>query len=189
MTGPDQSPRQVDILRIIDGDTVLVRRRGGMLRSHPEERIRLWGIDAPEAAQQGGPEATAYLNCIMRQGSTAWLTPMSSDQYRRTVGVLHQRRDDPADSYNRRMLQGGHAWCYMLSGPHRARYRQAEDEARAARRGLWKRRQSQEPSHYRRQQRRRAGRTGRIRLYLALGALAAALIAAGYLYLSAGFPP
>lgn len=185
-----QPPQQATILRIIDGDTVLVQRRGAMLRAPREERIRLWGIDAPESGQQGGREATAYLAGIMRQGSKTWLTAMDTDQYGRTVAVLHQDKTDPANSYNRRMIQGGHARCYMLSGPHRARYQAAEQEARNARRGMWKNRKSEDPGAYRRRQRRQRRRAARIKLYLLLGALTAAAAAAGYIYLSggAGFP-
>ena len=184
-------PHQATILRIIDGDTVLVQRRAGFLRSGPEERIRMWGIDAPESAQEGGRESTAYLAKIMRQGSTAWLTRMDTDQYGRTVAVLHRDRNNPANSFNRQMIKGGHARCYMLSGPHRALYQADEDEARRARRGLWKSRRQEEPGQYRRRQRRRARRASRIRLYLALGAAAAAAALIGYLYLTgnAGFPP
>ena len=184
-------PQQATILRIIDGDTVLVQRRGGLLRSGPEDRIRMWGIDAPESAQEGGPQSTKYLTKIMRQGSTVWLTQMDTDHYGRTVAVLHRDRNNPANSYNRQMVQGGHARCYMLSGPHRALYQAAEEEARAARRGLWQRRKQEEPSQYRRRQRRKARRASRIKLYLALGAAAAAAALIGYLYLTSGpgFPP
>ena len=51
---------QVTLLRIIDGDTVEVQRRGGFLSTGANERIRLYGIDAPESSQKGGGDATEY---------------------------------------------------------------------------------------------------------------------------------
>ena len=47
---------QVTLLRIIDGDTVEVQRRGGFLSTGAKERIRLYGIDAPESSQKGGDD-------------------------------------------------------------------------------------------------------------------------------------
>ena len=100
-----QEPKQARIVRIIDGDTVLVKERGGLLRSPPEERIRMWGIDAPESGQQGGRESAAYLNKIMGQGKPVWMTRMSRDQYGRTVAVLHRNRANPAGSFNLEMVR------------------------------------------------------------------------------------
>lgn len=173
-----QEPRQADIIRIIDGDTVLLKERGGPLRSRPEERIRMWGIDAPESDQKGGKESAAYLTKIMGRGRTVWVTRMSRDQYGRTVAVLHRDRANPSDSFNREMVRGGHAWCYMLSGPDQARYREAEREAKESRRGLWRRRKIVEPGQYRRRERRKAARMRRVKLALLLAALTAAAAAA-----------
>ena len=82
---------QVGLLRVIDGDTLLVQQRGGLLKSHPEERIRLWGIDAPESDQKGGTDSTRHLNKITGGRGSIWLTRMATDQYGRTVGIIHPK--------------------------------------------------------------------------------------------------
>lgn len=184
-----QEPKQARIVRIIDGDTVLVKERGGLLRSPPEERIRMWGIDAPESRQKGGKESAAYLQKITGGGKPVWMTRMSRDQYGRTVAVLHRNRADPAGSFNLEMVRGGHAWCYMLSGPDQARYRTAEQEARRGRRGLWGGRGgAEEPGRYRRRERRKAARMRRVKLALLLAALSAAAAAAAWTYLTQAPP-
>ena len=186
-----QETKQARIVRIIDGDTVLVKERGGLLRSPPEERIRMWGIDAPESSQKGGKESAAYLQKITGGGKPVWMTRMSRDQYGRTVAVLHRNRSDPAGSFNLEMVRGGHAWCYMLSGPDQTRYRTAEQEARRGRRGLWSGRAgaaAEEPGRYRRRERRKAARMRRVKLALLLADLSAAAAAAAWSYLTQAPP-
>ncbi len=105
---------QVRLLRIIDGDTVEVQRRGGLLSTGAKERILLYGIDAPESSQKGGEDAIKYLGKIIGGRTNIWLEPVATDQYGRTVGVISKKRGDRAKSYNYEMVRGGHAHCYMV---------------------------------------------------------------------------
>ena len=60
--------------RIIDGDTIEINH----------QRIRLWGIDAPERDQPGGAQATAYLQ-RMTFNESVNCNPRDTDRYHRIV--------------------------------------------------------------------------------------------------------
>jgi len=116
---------------VSDGDTISVLRDGAPVR------VRLAGIDAPEKAQAFGAKAKARLSDLAF-GRTVTILVRDKDLYGRTVGtVLVFGRD-----LNQALLQEGFAWFferYQRSlGPDLAnQYREAADEARRARRGLW----------------------------------------------------
>ena len=168
------SPVPVRLIRVIDGDTVVVRQKGGVIRSHPDERIRLWGMDAPESDQKGGKESTQYLRQLIGGRSDIWLTRTQKDQYGRTVGIIHRDRGKTHQAYNLQMVEGGHAHCYMLSGPESALYRRAEAEAKKKRRGLWKDSRPEVPRDYRRRQEKRQKTLRKVKTFMLLAALALA---------------
>ena len=170
--------KQVKLLRIIDGDTVEVQQKSGIISSHPKERIRLWGMDAPESSQTGGNESTKYLGKLIGGKSTIWLTRMTVDQYGRTVGVIHPGKDPKKNSYNFRMVQGGHAHCYMLSGPEKPKYEAAEAQAKDKKKGLWKRKKIQEPRLFRKDEKHKEENKRRVKTVIFIGAVIAALLVA-----------
>ena len=178
---------QVKLLRIIDGDTVEVQRPGGFLSTGAKDRIRLYGIDAPESAQKGGDDATKYLGKIIGGRTKIWLEAVATDQYGRTVGVISKKRGDRAKSYNYDMVRSGHAHCYMVAAPDREAYTQAENEAKEKRRGLWKARKVQVPRAFRVKVQQAQGRNAKLKLFLfTVGGIALAV--AIYLF-SSGWTP
>lgn len=116
--------------RIIDGDTIEIAG----------ERIRLFGIDAPESRQQCrsgsglnypcGRAATRALSAAIR-GSRVSCTPVDHDRFDRDVAICTAGGHDLGDV----MVRSGHAIDYARYS--QGRYVDAEREARAARRGLW----------------------------------------------------
>lgn len=176
----DQFTKKVSLIRVIDGDTVVIQEPGGFLRSPQEERIRLWGIDAPESGQKGGPQSTKYLQKIIGRRSNIWLTSAGRDQYGRIIGVIHPDRNRLDNSYNYLMVKAGHAHCYMLSGPEERRYRQAEDQAKKGRQGLWAAKKTEHPSTWRKDQKAASATPRWVWLLIAAAAAAAALWAATY---------
>ena len=104
---------------VIDGDTL---DAGGV-------RIRLRGIDAPEADQPGGREATAALREIVR-GYRVHYMPLERDVYGRVVAQVHAGGRDAGLA----MLRGGYA---IATDPGIAAYVHAQKDARRARAGLW----------------------------------------------------
>ena len=157
---------QVTLLRIIDGDTVEVQRRGGFLSTGPKQRIRLYGIDAPESSQKGGDDATKHLGKIIGARTKIWLEAVATDQYGRTVGVISNKRGDRRKSYNYEMVRGGHAHCYMVDPADREAYTEAETHAKNKRKGLWRARNIQAPRDFRVREERDQKRNAKFKLYL-----------------------
>ena len=181
----NEKAQAVRLRRVIDGDTVEVELSGGWLQSPKPARIRLWGIDAPEASQPLGAQATKGLQKLLGGRRRLYLEIVATDQYQRSVGILHPSppKDPKKDqSYNRRMLAEGWAYAYMLSGPRQKAYQEAEAQARQRRRGIWKAKAGSKageaPRAYRQRQQRKAAAGRRWRWYLL--ALLATALAGGY---------
>lgn len=114
-------------VHITDGDTFSI----------DGERIRLFGIDAPERDQPGGPEATQELRRIVGR-ATPRCEQIDVDRYGRTVALCAVAGADLSLA----MVRAGWAvaWCYYLRRQRPAllgRFQGAETEAKAARRGMW----------------------------------------------------
>src|SRR5258706_15534733 len=115
---------------VIDGDT---------LEMHGE-RIRLWGIDAPESSQlcrnneslqyQCGAKAANELDTFIARRPVD-CSPESLDQYGRTVAVCSIDGVDPAEW----LVRNGLAldWPMYSNG----KYDSAQSEADHAGRGIW----------------------------------------------------
>ena len=175
---------RVKVLRVIDGDTIEVEAGGNILRKSRRERVRMYGIDAPESSQKGGTESTKHLKKMIGSRSNAWMDTFDTDQYGRTVGLVYPNRGKPQDSYNFRMVRDGQAQAYMTAAADRRRYQEAEAQAQAKRRGIWKNEKSQKPWEYRRKQRERQKSRGKLKFILVLAAAIAA--AAAYAYIRWG---
>ena len=120
--------------RVVDGDT---------LKLANGERVRLIGVNTPESVAEDrpveplGPESSLFTKKMV-DGKTVELRfdKERLDQYGRTLayvyvdGVLLNEELIRA-GYSRAQLQ------YPYSNAMKKRFRQAEDEAKAAGRGLW----------------------------------------------------
>ena len=149
--------QRVKILRVIDGDTLEVETGGGLMQKSQRTRIRMYGIDAPESSQKGGPESTRHLERLIGSHRNAWMNASATDQYGRTVGLVYPKRGKPQNSYNFRMVRDGQAWVYMAGAADRSRYEEAEAQAKAKRRGIWKNQKSQQAPWAYRRRRKHAG--------------------------------
>jgi endonuclease YncB( thermonuclease family) len=117
---------QGKVIGVSDGDTISVLRNG-----HPE-RVRLNGIDAPEAHQPFGNRAKQFTSGLAF-GHVVTVRPRTIDRYGRTVAdvLLPDGR-----SLSREIVRAGFAWWYRRYSDDRE-LATLEAEARAARRGLW----------------------------------------------------
>jgi len=137
------------ITKITDGDTVqAVTPEGTKLK------VRLYGIDAPETAKGKIPEepfgsdAQHYLASLVGQKAVQ-VEIHDIDRYRRMVAIiwLNER------NVNLEMISAGMAEAYgeYLKQPYRAPFLQAEQEAKAQRKGIWSQGNTYErPSQFRR---------------------------------------
>ena len=115
--------------RVIDGDTLHVRG----------ERIRLFGIDAPELGQpwwdEGGEEQDAgevakqALEGLI-EGKRLAVKVLREDQYQRAIAIVKVDGKDVA----RALVSQG--WAF--ASPGSARYRRTGLSARRRRRGFWR---------------------------------------------------
>lgn len=115
------------VSRVTDGDTIRVTLASGDIA------VRLDGIDAPESAMAGGPEARAALASFV-MGRQVELRVQTQDRYERLVAVV------VADgvNVNERMVVIGHAWAYRQYLRADTRHLcQLEDDARRDGLGLW----------------------------------------------------
>jgi endonuclease YncB( thermonuclease family) len=118
----------VGVASVIDGDTLDLHGT----------RIRLWGIDAPEGRQMcqrdgqpwrcGQAAALALSDRIGRR--PVHCEARETDRWGRLVAICRQGGEDLSEW----MVRGGLALAFRR---YAVDYVQAEDDARAGRRGLW----------------------------------------------------
>ena len=135
----------LQIQEIIDGDTI---------RAHSSEkdgeRVRLWGIDAPESAQPYGTQATLKLSALLPTGRVIKARNMGRDQYGRLLAIIG---DDGQLPINWEMVLSGHAHHYdYADSAGNLCLKEAQATARAARLGLWTQALPEEPWEWRRRQ-------------------------------------
>ena len=131
------------VLDVHDGDTMTVAPRGDV---RVPIKIRLYGIDAPELEQKGGPQSRDHLLALVQPGQNVEVIPMSVDQYSRTVALIATDRVLNAD-----MLEAGQAWAYpqYCKAAFCKDWQKLEREAKAARLGLWSRKKPTPPWKWR----------------------------------------
>ena len=133
--------KQFVVTHVADGDTLTVRPPGG----GEETRVRLIGVDAPELNSRDGgrPDhwAVDARDYLRRRAGDKHVTLRleqtdTRDRYRRLLAYVYV-----GDSHNLNLdlVRDGHAYADRRF-PHsmRAQFERAENEARRARRGLWK---------------------------------------------------
>ena len=115
--------------RAIDGDTLEIRG----------ERIRLFGIDAPEIGQpwwdaegeqkDAGVLAKQALSSLV-EGRRLTVNVLREDQYQRSIAIVKIDRKDIA----RVLVRQG--WAFAAPGS--TRYRRTEQSAKRRKRGFWR---------------------------------------------------
>lgn len=122
----DESVYAARVTRVFDADTVWVQpATGGRWR-----KLRLDGVDAPEICQAMGVAARNALAAqLLEQAVT--VRERAHDSYGRGLVVIEREGED----VNAWLVRTGWAWASRWRG--RGAYVKHEDQARAARRGLW----------------------------------------------------
>lgn len=121
-----------EVVGLADGDTVTV-----LDARKTQHKIRLAGIDAPEKGMPWGQKSKEALSdrVYRRTVTVEW---HKQDRYGRLIGKILVDGQDA----NLAQVADGMAWHYKdyaqeQTPDDRARYAQAELDARSARRGLW----------------------------------------------------
>ncbi len=144
--GPASSPAspgdpggRATVVRVVDGDTLVVRLGGG------EERIRLIGIDTPESVKPNTPvqcfatEASARTKALLPIGTGVRLERDAElrDRYKRLLAYVYRQPDNLF--VNLALAREGFALPYTFppNVAHADDFVAAATEARQAVRGLW----------------------------------------------------
>jgi len=133
------------VVRIVDGDTLILRRRGdGAVLGTGETRVRLLEIDTPESVAPGRPvecwshAATRELSRLAPPGSAVRVQADRDlvDPYGRTLLYLWNSR---GQFVNLRLVRSGaaRAVLYEPNDRHIRLMRAAEQHARRTDAGLW----------------------------------------------------
>ncbi len=113
------------VVGVADGDTLTV------LDGTRQVRVRLWGIDAPERKQPWSSRSRAAL-AARAMHRDAIVATRGTDGYGRTLARVAVDGVDLGEA----QVRDGMAWVYRRYSKDRAMIA-LEDDARAARRGLW----------------------------------------------------
>ena len=128
-----------------DGDSFRMQTAQG------EQGVRLWGVDAPEQGQPFGEEARAFAKRTWAGQEVFVASDHGVDQYGRRI--LEMKLAD-GRVIQRLLLEAGLAWHYRQYAPDRDDFARAEAEAKAARRGVWSRKQPEPPWEWRKEHRK-----------------------------------
>jgi micrococcal nuclease len=132
-----EDSRSVQVLRIVDGDTILVRSQGS-----GSERVRYIGVDTPESVKEDTPvqcfgHEAAEFNRRLVDDKTVRLVPdrEAEDRYGRTLAYVYV-----GDVFvNAELLRAGMARTIEVP-PNTARagqFRALQKAARSRGKGLW----------------------------------------------------
>lgn len=118
------------VVSVADGDTLVIFTQKG-----ERQRIRLYGVDAPESLQAGGQAAAAFTRSRALFAETT-VKVMNHDPYGRAVALVTL---PGGEMLNEELLRNGHAWvddnyCRLAIC---VRWKGLEKQARLNRRGLW----------------------------------------------------
>ena len=136
-SGPAAGEQEHTVLKVYDGDTILVTDRSG------RKRVRLLGIDAPETSKGRGQPGQPYSQKSRRHLSDLilnrkiTLATFGEDAYQRLLAVVFCEGRD----INLAMIEAGLAEVYRGRTPRsfdKAPYREAESRARQAMAGMWR---------------------------------------------------
>lgn len=130
---------QGKVVRVADGDTVVVERIGGD-RAGERVTIRLHGIDAPELGSRNKPSqpycgtSARFLGELLQDRDVV-VMDMGYDKYSRTIGAVMTVPDGRIAQEE--LLRAGLAWVYAKYCRGCDQWRELQRDARRERLGLW----------------------------------------------------
>lgn len=141
-TQPASSESPARVTYVADGDSLVV------IRGEETFRVRLSGVDAPEKGQIMADESKSFTErlCLERDVT---LKKHGTDKYDRVLAEVFVN----GVCVNRELVRAGLAWAYDDQDVTLLRL---EQEARAARLGIWMQSNPIRPSDWRRQQSKQA---------------------------------
>lgn len=133
------------VVGVSDGDTITVMHNGR------GERIRIYGIDAPEKGQDFGTKARQFTSDQVF-GEVVSVEPIDTDRYGRAVSMIVYGR---GQNLSGELIKAGFAWVYRkyCTLPVCLEWQRFEKEARTDGFGLWSHPNPKPPWDYRKKNR------------------------------------
>lgn len=118
------------VVRVSDGDTITI-----LTADNRQEKIRLYGIDAPEKKQAFGEKSRQALADFVA-GKNVKIDVLDIDRYGRHVGIV----SDGNFNFNRAMIAQGMAWVYdrYCVKSFCNEWKILERQAEKSKKGLWR---------------------------------------------------
>ena len=131
------------VVNVADGDTITI-----LNAENKQTKVRLYGIDAPEKAQDFGNVSREHLVSLVA-GKNIEVFVIDVDQYGRSVGRIKVDGKEVAEE----MLKAGLVWVYTAycKIPECKQWKQLETQAKTAKIGLWANPTAQEPWQWRKE--------------------------------------
>ena len=133
------------VIHVTDGDTITI-----LDATNTKNKIRLYGIDAPEKAQDFGNKSREKLASLVA-GKDIAVTVMDIDRYGRNVGRINVEGKEVAEE----MIKAGMVWLYnaYCKIPECKHWKELETQAKNDKIGLWSNPTAQEPWLWRKEHR------------------------------------
>jgi endonuclease YncB( thermonuclease family) len=135
------------VIKVSDGDTITV-----LDSNNKKRKVRLDRIDAPESKQSFGIKSRNYLAKLI-ENKKATIQYKKVDRYKRILGIV--KLDDM--DVNLHMVSTGHAWHYSHYDKTLS-YKDAQNNAKQKKLGLWKESNPIEPYLFRKQNKSKSKR-------------------------------
>lgn len=97
------------VVRVIDGDTVVVDLDLGWRVYRNSEHIRVAGINAPELSTEAGKDARSVAMSLLRPGDRVTVTSQAKPSFERTVGSITIHADVGDHDFGDAMVEAGQA--------------------------------------------------------------------------------
>ena len=133
-------------VKISDGDTLNVQKVENGKFVGEIVKIRMFGIDAPEKAQDYGIESKQALEKLVN-GKTLEIEEKNRDRYGRTVAVVYVN----GKNVNEEMVKNGNAWWYQEYDKKDTKMQAYQENAKKNKLGLFGKRGYVEPWIYRKE--------------------------------------
>lgn len=132
------------VIKVADGDTITV-----YTTEREKQKIRLYGVDAPESAQSWGPEAREFVSDLVFLQEVE-ISVVNTDRYGREVALVKLK---DGRILNEELVKNGHAWVYRdyCREAFCANWIDMELRARYAKAGLWSQKNPTAPWRWRKQ--------------------------------------
>ena len=121
-------PFEAKVVYVVDGDSIIVKK------GKRKTKIRLWGVDSPEKAQQFSRDAGRFTKELLL-GKKVKIVPVQWDDYGRLVAMVLLGRKNISEE----LVRSGYAWVHIYYCRKKIcrSWESLEREAREARIGLW----------------------------------------------------